>query len=171
MQLGFTDDYGIGFPYGKKGGVFYLAGVITQESPLAHGATNDLLITVRTPDGQPVPHAQVEVSSPGKIPWLHFSRFLGGDYITDSKGQFYLPPTVTNQLLGVANADGFGYLRSDELMWIQGFLGDWSNDKITSAYGVYAIPAIFLIGPDGKVAATNLRGPKIKETVAAALAE
>jgi peroxiredoxin len=55
--------------------------------------------------------------------------------------------------------------------WTQGFLGDWSNDKITTTFGVYSIPAIFLIGPDGKVVATNLRGAKIKDAVAAALAE
>jgi peroxiredoxin len=115
MQLGFTDGYGFGYPYGKKGDALYLAGVITEESPLAASATNDLLITVRTPDGQPVAHARVEAGSPPKIPWLHFSRFLGGKYLADGKGQFYLPATATNQLLGVANADGFGYLRSDEL--------------------------------------------------------
>jgi peroxiredoxin len=60
---------------------------------------------------------------------------------------------------------------SHDLAWIQGFLGDWSKDRLTGTYGVYAIPAIFLIDPDGKVAATNLRGSKIIDTAAAALAE
>jgi hypothetical protein len=51
MELGFTDGYGIGFPYGKKGDAFYLAGVITEEVPVAHNGTNEMLISVQTPDG------------------------------------------------------------------------------------------------------------------------
>lgn len=47
--------------------------------------------------------------------------------------------------------------------------GSRSYDKVTVKYGVDAIPAIFLIGPDGKVVAAHLRGEKIKEAVAAAL--
>ena len=62
------------------------------------------------------------------------------------------------------------FVRTHGIMWTQGFLGDWSKDKTTQIYGVYGIPAIFLIGPDGKVLATDLRGSKIKEAVAAALA-
>jgi hypothetical protein len=61
------------------------------------------------------------------------------------------------------------FARTQGISWTQGFLGEWSKDKATKIYGVYGIPAIFLIGPDGKVLATNLRGPKIKEAVAAAL--
>jgi hypothetical protein len=61
----------------------------------------------------------------------------------------------------------FGQNRS--IAWTQGFLGDWSKDKETQRYGVYSIPSIFLIGPDGKVLAADLRGPKIQETVASAL--
>jgi hypothetical protein len=63
------------------------------------------------------------------------------------------------------------FAASHDIKWIQGFLGNWSSDKVTGAYGVYGIPAISLIGPDGKVIASNLRGTKIKDTVAAALAE
>ena len=62
------------------------------------------------------------------------------------------------------------FAQNQGIAWRQGFLGDWSKDKTTSAYGVYGIPAIFLVGPDGKVLATGLRGQKIKEAVAAALA-
>jgi thiol-disulfide isomerase/thioredoxin len=61
------------------------------------------------------------------------------------------------------------FVRNRGIDWAQGFLGDWSQDKETRRYGVYGIPAIFLIGPDGKVVATGLRGAKIKESVAAAL--
>ncbi|SPE56119.1 hypothetical protein SBV1_2310005 [Verrucomicrobia bacterium] len=53
--------------------------------------------------------------------------------------------------------------------WTQGFLGAWSEDRIARSYGVFGIPAIFLIGPDGKVLARDLRGSGIKEAVTAAL--
>ena len=62
------------------------------------------------------------------------------------------------------------FARTQGSAWTQGFLGDGSKDKVTQSYGVYGIPAIFLIGPDGKALATGLRGPKIKEAVAAVLA-
>jgi hypothetical protein len=62
------------------------------------------------------------------------------------------------------------FSRNHDLAWTQGFLGDWSNDKVTPTYGVESIPAILLVGPDGRVVATQLRGAKIKEAVAAALA-
>jgi peroxiredoxin len=63
------------------------------------------------------------------------------------------------------------FAREQGISWTQGFLGEWySKDKVSENYGVFGIPAIFLIGPDGKVLATDLHGPKIKEAVAAALA-
>lgn len=62
------------------------------------------------------------------------------------------------------------YAKKNELRWIQGFLGDWSNDKVTKAWGVRGIPAIFLVGPDGKIVAQNLRGDRIKEAVREQLA-
>jgi peroxiredoxin len=61
------------------------------------------------------------------------------------------------------------FARNNDIAWRQGFLGDWSNDKITGTYGVFAIPSIFLIGPDGKILAAGLRGDRIKEAVATAL--
>jgi peroxiredoxin len=62
------------------------------------------------------------------------------------------------------------FVKDNGIGWTQVFLGEWSKDLITLSYGVFAIPKIFLIGPDGKVLAADLRGPKIKEAVAAALA-
>jgi peroxiredoxin len=61
------------------------------------------------------------------------------------------------------------FARVHDIAWTQGFLGDWSKDKVTQRYGVFGIPSIFLIGPDGKIIACDLRGLKIKEAVAAAL--
>ena len=62
------------------------------------------------------------------------------------------------------------FVKKNGMEWTQVFLGNLLKDLVTPSYGVFGIPAIFLIGPDGKVLATDLRGPKIKEAVAAALA-
>lgn len=61
------------------------------------------------------------------------------------------------------------YVVDNEMQWVQGFLGDWSKTNIPETFGVSGIPAIMLIGPDGKVIAENLRHDKIKEAVAKAL--
>lgn len=61
------------------------------------------------------------------------------------------------------------FVRARSIAWTQVFLADGWNDVVTQNYGVYSIPQICLIGPDGKIVATGLRGPKIKEVVAAAL--
>ena len=66
-------------------------------------------------------------------------------------------------------ADPKGYAKSNDLKWIQGFLGDWSQAKLPADYGVRAIPAIFLIGPDGKILRAGLRGEAIKSAIAEAL--
>jgi thiol-disulfide isomerase/thioredoxin/uncharacterized GH25 family protein len=57
----------------------------------------------------------------------------------------------------------------NDIKWIQGFLGKWSDSKVTPLYGVEGIPSIFLIGPDGKIIARELRGEAIKEAVGKAL--
>jgi peroxiredoxin len=61
------------------------------------------------------------------------------------------------------------YTKKNQIGWIQGFLGDWSKTEIPNRFGVEGIPAIFLIGPDGKVIASNLRGSNIKSAVQSAL--
>jgi peroxiredoxin len=62
------------------------------------------------------------------------------------------------------------YAKEHGLGWSQGFLGDWSSTDVPERYGVRGIPSIWLIGPDGKVVAKDLRGDKIKAAVAEALA-
>jgi peroxiredoxin/protocatechuate 3,4-dioxygenase beta subunit len=62
------------------------------------------------------------------------------------------------------------YARKNDLGWTMGFLGDWSKADLPSKYGVEGIPSIFLIGPDGKILATGLRGDAIKAAVERALA-
>jgi thiol-disulfide isomerase/thioredoxin len=53
--------------------------------------------------------------------------------------------------------------------WRQGFLGAWSKAKLPDQYGVQGIPSLFLIGPDGKFLAKDMRGPAISDAVKSAL--
>lgn len=62
------------------------------------------------------------------------------------------------------------FLRGKNVHWLQGFLGDWGQDKVTKKYEISAIPSIWLLGPDGTIISRNLRGPEIKKAVTAALA-
>ena len=61
------------------------------------------------------------------------------------------------------------YAKKNELGWMQGFLGNWSTTGVPASYGVEGIPSIWLIGPDGKVVAKNLRGARIHKAVETAL--
>ncbi|HKQ37047.1 MAG TPA: redoxin domain-containing protein, partial [Verrucomicrobiae bacterium] len=61
------------------------------------------------------------------------------------------------------------YAKTNALGWIHGFLGEWSKTDVPNRFGVESIPSIFLIGPDGNVIASRLRGANIKSSVAAAL--
>jgi len=63
------------------------------------------------------------------------------------------------------------YAAKNQLGWIIGFLGDWSKADLPSKYGVEGFPSIFLIGPDGKIIAKDLRGESIKTTVERTLAK
>jgi thiol-disulfide isomerase/thioredoxin len=60
------------------------------------------------------------------------------------------------------------FAAQNDLKWIQGFPGKAAG-SVSSSYGADAIPAIFLIGPDGKIIARDLRGDAIKEAVGKAL--
>ena len=53
------------------------------------------------------------------------------------------------------------------LSWRQGLAGP--DSPVVAAYGATAIPATFLIGPDGNILARDLRGEKTKGAVVGAL--
>ena len=61
------------------------------------------------------------------------------------------------------------YAAKNKFEWYQGFLGDWEKIDVPATFGVEGIPAIFLIGPDGKIVARDLRGDAIKAAIADAL--
>jgi peroxiredoxin len=61
------------------------------------------------------------------------------------------------------------YARKNNIKWIQGFAGAFSQSRVAMSYGVEAIPAIFLIDPEGKIVALDLRGDAIGAAVEKAL--
>jgi peroxiredoxin len=69
-----------------------------------------------------------------------------------------------------AEANAPRKMTADEQMtWPQGHLGDWSETNLTKHYNVSAIPATFLIAPDGALIARDLRGHAMIEAIADAL--
>lgn len=58
-------------------------------------------------------------------------------------------------------------VKAMKLGWPQGLAGPES--PVSSDYGATAIPATFLIGPDGKILAKDLRGEAVRKAVADAL--
>jgi peroxiredoxin len=63
------------------------------------------------------------------------------------------------------------FIEKNEIKWTQGFLGDWAKTDVPAQWGVQGIPAVFLVGPDGKIIATNLRGASVKSALESALRE
>ncbi|WP_435019947.1 carboxypeptidase regulatory-like domain-containing protein [Tundrisphaera sp. TA3] len=62
------------------------------------------------------------------------------------------------------------YVEKNGLAWSQAFLGDFSQAKLPTEYGIQGIPSIWLVGPDGKVIAKDLRGAAIKAAIEKVLA-
>ena len=52
----------------------------------------------------------------------------------------------------------------------QAFLGGGIHGATPGTFGIRAIPAFVLVGPDGKIVARGMRGDEIKKQVARALA-
>jgi peroxiredoxin len=63
------------------------------------------------------------------------------------------------------------FIREHQVGWPQGLVlaGPTTPASIHDAYGLIGIPRIFLIGPQGKILAEDLRGTRIKEAVTQAL--
>lgn len=57
------------------------------------------------------------------------------------------------------------------LPWSQAFLGAGIHGPTPGSFGIRAIPAFVLVGPDGKIVARGMRGDDIKKEVARALAK
>jgi peroxiredoxin len=61
------------------------------------------------------------------------------------------------------------FIKDRRMDWPQVFGREGGAERASDAYGVFAIPAAFLIGPDGKIKALDLRGPDLKTQVAKVL--
>ena len=62
------------------------------------------------------------------------------------------------------------FTQQNKMTWPQYFDGKvWEND-IARRFGIKGIPATFLVGKDGKIVASNLRGNALEEAVVKALA-
>jgi thiol-disulfide isomerase/thioredoxin len=57
-----------------------------------------------------------------------------------------------------------------KLPWSQAFLGSGIHGPIPGKFGVVAIPAFVLIGPDGRIVDRGMRGADIQKAVAKVLA-
>jgi thiol-disulfide isomerase/thioredoxin len=57
-----------------------------------------------------------------------------------------------------------------KLPWTQAFIGQEIHGPIPQSFGVRAIPAFVLIGPEGKIVARGMRGEEIKAAVSKVLA-
>jgi peroxiredoxin len=56
-------------------------------------------------------------------------------------------------------------IEENGLQWLQAYGGPWSETRLPAAYGVQGLPANVLIDPEGKIAASNLRGSAIRTTI------
>ena len=62
------------------------------------------------------------------------------------------------------------FAKRHELKWVQGFLGEWTSTEIPERYGVSAIPALYLIGRDGRLIAKGFELRPIREELERVLA-
>jgi thiol-disulfide isomerase/thioredoxin len=51
--------------------------------------------------------------------------------------------------------------QEQKMPWRQYFDGQGWKNKVGAKYGIHSIPATYLVGPDGKIVAYNLRGEKL----------
>lgn len=58
------------------------------------------------------------------------------------------------------------YIKKNEIPWPQQFDGKGWQNEISTKFGIQSIPATFLIGKDGKIAAADLRGPALEAKLA-----
>jgi peroxiredoxin len=58
------------------------------------------------------------------------------------------------------------FLNEREMNWPQILQPQEWDDEITQMYNVYVIPRSFIIGPDGKIVAKNIRGEELEKEIA-----
>lgn len=63
------------------------------------------------------------------------------------------------------------FIKENDIQWENKLSGDGWSEALAKDFKVTGIPATFLIGKDGKIAATNLRGLELEEAIKAELAK
>jgi peroxiredoxin len=58
------------------------------------------------------------------------------------------------------------FVRTNRIRWTQHFDGSPHTGELFTKFGILEFPATFLVGKEGKVVATNLRGPMLEEKLA-----
>ena len=77
--------------------------------------------------------------------------------------------TVLGVSLDKAKTAWVDAIKMDGLTWAHvSDLQGWSN-SVAQQFGIFSIPQNFLIGPDGKIVAKNLRGPALEKKLMALL--
>lgn len=61
------------------------------------------------------------------------------------------------------------FAKKNGMNWTQAFLGQWNKTNLPNEYGVYGIPAVFVIDGEGKVRAKGIRGGAVEQEVSKAL--
>jgi len=62
------------------------------------------------------------------------------------------------------------FIKEHRMTWPQYFDGKGWDNKIAERFGIHSIPAMWLVGKDGKLVSTNVRG-RLEEMVEAELAK
>ena len=62
------------------------------------------------------------------------------------------------------------YAEAKGLTWVNGHVGPWDATDVDETLGIGGIPDLRLIGPDGRLIAAGLRGERIGDAIAEALA-
>lgn len=64
----------------------------------------------------------------------------------------------------------FSTTKKHGMSWRQYFDGKGWQNKVGTNYGVSSIPAMYLVGKDGRIISNNARGPNLEKAIAKALA-
>ena len=64
-----------------------------------------------------------------------------------------------------------GFIKEKGMTWGQYFDGKGWENKVSTSFGINSIPATFLLGRDGKIAAKDLRGDALDKKLAELLAQ
>ncbi len=157
-----------------------------KQSAFVKQINNALVLDAKTAKGQPAPLFSM-ADSDGKM--INLADFRGKYVLIDFWASWCGPcrkenPNVVNayrkyhdkgfEILGVSldtKKDAWlGAIKADGLTWNHvSDLKGWAN-AAAAVYGVKSVPASFLIGPDGKVVAKDLRGEELHKMLESVLA-